>query len=107
MKKHLLLWSIVAVAAIVLVGCCCNSCSKDSSGKKHHKQSTCAVSNCPDQTMETVTVEAVEIIPIAPADQNANKAKAADADADKKAVPRHGAAEKTAPAAAEKSTTAM
>ena len=37
MKKHLLLWSIVAVAAIVLVGCCCNSCSKDSSGKGRGK----------------------------------------------------------------------
>ncbi len=99
------MWSVVAIAAIVLVGCCCNSCSK--SEKKHHKQSSCPAANCPEQTMETVTVEAVEIIPVAPADSTAGKKQTTEQNSGKNAVSRHGAAEKKAPAAPEKNNSAM
>ena len=100
MKKHLILWGVVAIAAVVLVGCCCNSCSKGDSGKKHHRQRMCP--KCQEQCMETVTVEAVEIIPVAPANSTADKNKPAPQAPEKKAAPRNAA-----PAAAEKSSSAM
>jgi hypothetical protein len=68
MKKSLLVWGVLIALALCFVGCCyytspkCSSCS----GHCHHKQK-CNIQNCPanaDDTVETMTVEAVEIIPV-------------------------------------------
>ncbi|MBQ4329211.1 MAG: hypothetical protein IJC27_05750 [Lentisphaeria bacterium] len=68
MRKSLLVWGVLIALALCFVGCCyyttthCSPCS----GHCHHKQN-CNTQNCPanaDDTVETMTVEAVEVIPV-------------------------------------------
>jgi hypothetical protein len=71
MKKSLLIWGVLVVIALCFVGCCyytsnhnhCHPCPK-------HKHCCSEMGKkCPapdDDAVETVTVEAVEIIPAGP-----------------------------------------
>ena len=63
MKKSLLIWGALVVVALCFVGCCYYNTT--------HCHSACGKSNCPtcsqqdadDGDGETVTIEAVELIP--------------------------------------------
>ena len=72
MKKSLLIWGALVVVALCFVGCCYYNTT--------HCHSACGKSSCPtcsqqdadDGTEETVTIEAVELIPAnAPVQSNA------------------------------------
>jgi hypothetical protein len=64
MKKHLILCSAVAVGTLFLAGCCCESTNKCRPQKCHrHKTTQCCPSTCPTAS-ETVTIEAVEVVPV-------------------------------------------
>ncbi len=95
MKKRVFLWSAVAASALLLAGCCCcpgnKPCARTKKmckQNKHWHKVQCNTANCnaPDE-VETVTIEAVGIIPpaesapAAPAATNHAPASAATAPA--------------------------
>jgi hypothetical protein len=98
MRKSLLVWGALIVIALCFVGCCYYNYAKCSPCKKHCMHTPCcseAGKKCQtapaaaDDTVETMTVEAVEIVPVqqgntpaaspAPAAKNAPAAAAAPA----------------------------
>ena len=68
MKKSLLVWGVLIALALCFVGCCYYSTTHCTHGATHcHQKPKCDTGNCPDNaddTVETMTVEAVEIIPV-------------------------------------------
>jgi hypothetical protein len=88
MKKILLVWGALIVIALCFVGCCYYNNAKCTPCKKHCMHKPCCseagkkCQSAPQQgandTVETMTVEAVEIVPVqgntpaapAPADNN-------------------------------------
>jgi hypothetical protein len=80
MKKSLLLWGALIVVALCFVGCCYYntthnthpSCAKHCHHKpccnENGKQCPDAQNNNADNDVETVTIEAMEIVPVTPAD---------------------------------------
>ncbi len=70
MKKRVLLWSAVTASALLFAGCCCNAgskkccCKKACNSGKHWHKVQCSKANCnaPDE-VETVTIEAIGVIP--------------------------------------------
>ncbi|MBE6389533.1 MAG: hypothetical protein E7043_05105 [Lentisphaerae bacterium] len=72
MKKSLLVWGALIVVALCFVGCCyyttnhCSPCDKHCHHKPGCKAGNCLNNNAANQdgTVETVTVEAVELVPI-------------------------------------------
>ena len=78
MKKSLLVWGVLIALALCFVGCCYYT-THCSHGMTHcHQKQGCKTQACPananDDTVETMTVEAVEIIPVG---DNQGKAPAA------------------------------
>ena len=73
MKKSLLCWGALIVVALCFVGCCYYNTTHCTPCKKHCSHTPCcneAGKKCPDasknndDTVETMTVEAVEIVPM-------------------------------------------
>ena len=78
MKKSLLVWGVLIALALCFVGCCYYT-THCSHGMTHcYQKQGCKTQACPananDDTVETMTVEAVEIIPVG---DNQGKAPAA------------------------------
>jgi hypothetical protein len=69
MKKSLLVWGVLIALALCFVGCCYYT-THCSHGTAHcHCKQECKSKACPadandDDTVETMTVEAVEIVPV-------------------------------------------
>lgn len=102
MKKSLLLWGALIVVALCFVGCCYYNTTHNHNPKclKHcHHQPCCNESGkkCPDSQndngddVETVTIEAMEIVPLGngqqPVDNNGKQAPANTTPAANTAAP--------------------
>lgn len=107
MKKSLLVWGALIIVALCFVGCCyyttnhCSPCNKHCHHKPGCKGACCQNPNAAnqDETVETVTVEAVELVPIgndAPANQKS--APAAKTSGEHHQAPAKDAAAAPAPA---------
>jgi hypothetical protein len=77
MKKNLMLLGAIAAGTLILTGCCCkpSHCCRPHKSRQNTRQ--CAPNTCP-VTEETMTIEAVEVIPVgnnAPQAQNQNQAQ--------------------------------
>ena len=101
MKKSLLVWGVLVVLALCFVGCCYYNTTHCSPCNQHcHHKPDCKDKSCPadDDTMETMTVEAVEVIPLGgnqgqPSATDSKTAKPATAPATAPApAPANGAA---------------
>jgi hypothetical protein len=84
MKKSLLVWGVLIALALCFVGCCYYTTTHCSCKTHCHHKQNCSPKACPanDDTVETMTVEAVEIVPVGnqgntPAAPNAATAPAA------------------------------
>jgi hypothetical protein len=72
MKRSLLIWGALVVVALCFVGCCYYNTTHCHRGCGKSDCPTCSQQNADDGDEETVTIEAVELIPVnAPAQDNA------------------------------------